>query len=397
MDHLKASVHVLEKLAEVALVEAMTAREYQAMTAGEYQAQQGTGGATGVEDNGFKPNEGGSVYGGDAIVLEHVSNREINTPPCIMLYVAHLVSSPPRQALQPRVIQASNLTLHIYFPPFSTYPSSSSTSTSLSPAPHISSNTPLPKKMSLSSEIITLLTHLNGTVGHVTSPGQHELLSPEERKAVMDHVSATVEVLAQLAEVAHVEALTAHGGMENVGDDDVAQFRQRIRAATDEEGEGAERSARKGKSKPKGEQARRSEETLSAFLGVLFNSLECSNFFGKEQGLGVSLIEAAFMDASDRKINTCQTSSPPKPRHKTPPPPPPPPPLHHIFRTTIANLSYKNDASRSSHCSATPPTVASTARRALQVSPSAARCDSRSRGDARRGCARRNADRRCGV
>ncbi|RPB06546.1 hypothetical protein P167DRAFT_580382 [Morchella conica CCBAS932] len=58
MDHLKASVLVLEKLAEVALVEAMTAREYQAITAGEYQAQQGTGGATGVEDDGFKPNEG---------------------------------------------------------------------------------------------------------------------------------------------------------------------------------------------------------------------------------------------------------------------------------------------------------------------------------------------------
>lgn len=37
---------------------------------------------------------------------------------------------------------------------------------------------------------------------------------------------------------------------------------------------------------------------------VLFNSLECSNVFGKEQGLGISLIEAAFMDASDRKINT---------------------------------------------------------------------------------------------
>lgn len=50
MQQLKATVKVMTKFAEVAHVEARTTREY--------QAQQGSGGAMGVKDDGFKRNEG---------------------------------------------------------------------------------------------------------------------------------------------------------------------------------------------------------------------------------------------------------------------------------------------------------------------------------------------------
>ncbi|KAH8145678.1 uncharacterized protein LAJ45_10318 [Morchella importuna] len=67
--------------------------------------------------------------------------------------------------------------------------------------------------MTLSSEIVVLLNHLTNSMNNVTSPGQHAVLSTDERKAAMEHLKASVEVLASLAEAVRIDAASRGGAV----------------------------------------------------------------------------------------------------------------------------------------------------------------------------------------
>jgi hypothetical protein len=63
---------------------------------------------------------------------------------------------------------------------------------------------------------------------HLTSPGQHALLSAEERKSALLQIMITVQVAAKLAESAHLDAVT-HNEPGGGGSGDT----ERIRAKTE--------------------------------------------------------------------------------------------------------------------------------------------------------------------
>lgn len=124
------------------------------------------------------------------------------------------------------------------------------------PFPHSTALTTPPT----SSEILTALSRLKEAVGYASSPNGHALLSPEERKAIMDHLNASVGVLAKLAEVAHVEALTARSTAgrkaAKVTYDSEAQIIERMRAEIEETGKETERL----RAEAEAEEARRDAE-----------------------------------------------------------------------------------------------------------------------------------------
>ncbi|RPB06270.1 hypothetical protein P167DRAFT_580833, partial [Morchella conica CCBAS932] len=52
------------------------------------------------------------------------------------------------------------------------------------------------------SEILLQLNHLTGVLSRITTPDQHTPLSTDERKAVMQQLKASVDLLAKLADSA---------------------------------------------------------------------------------------------------------------------------------------------------------------------------------------------------
>ncbi|KAH0604116.1 uncharacterized protein H6S33_007147 [Morchella sextelata] len=82
--------------------------------------------------------------------------------------------------------------------------------------------------MTLASEIVALLTLSTHAMNHLTSPGQHALLSAEERKSALLQIMITVQVAAKLAESAHLDAVT-HNEPGGGGSGDT----ERIRANTE--------------------------------------------------------------------------------------------------------------------------------------------------------------------
>ncbi|KAI5837733.1 hypothetical protein DFP73DRAFT_588815 [Morchella snyderi] len=64
--------------------------------------------------------------------------------------------------------------------------------------------------MTLGTETAALLTHIINAMNHQLSAGHHAILTDDDRRSVLANIKATIEVAAKLAEVAHVDALTAH-------------------------------------------------------------------------------------------------------------------------------------------------------------------------------------------
>ncbi|KAI5837700.1 hypothetical protein DFP73DRAFT_635949 [Morchella snyderi] len=63
--------------------------------------------------------------------------------------------------------------------------------------------------MTLGCDIAAVLMRALDMLHHQTSPTQYALLTPDERKATLHQLAVTVDTAAKLAEVAHVDAVTA--------------------------------------------------------------------------------------------------------------------------------------------------------------------------------------------
>ncbi|KAI5837698.1 hypothetical protein DFP73DRAFT_285632 [Morchella snyderi] len=79
--------------------------------------------------------------------------------------------------------------------------------------------------MALGSDIAAVLMSTLDLLRHQTSPAQHTLLTPDERKAALQQLLATVEAATKLADVAYLDAVAvAVAAQRNAGGADAARI-----------------------------------------------------------------------------------------------------------------------------------------------------------------------------
>ncbi|KAI5837290.1 hypothetical protein DFP73DRAFT_601079 [Morchella snyderi] len=101
--------------------------------------------------------------------------------------------------------------------------------------------------MTLATDTAAILNNTIASLNNLTSPSGHALLTPQERRSALQQLLTTVEAAAKLADVVHLEALTAYevtGGGVRGGEESQRKAEGEGEAETDAKVEISQESVR---------------------------------------------------------------------------------------------------------------------------------------------------------